>query len=277
MKTLSIALLFAIFTAAAARADKPTVAGMDGIYDGEITLKGKTAPIPLQIALTRTGETSVIQTGPQVFIERSVIDGAFLIDDEGGPYGFDAVSYNLDKSEIDLRYNRSDLNLGEVAAAFRLVGNVDEKGAISGRVLSGIRGVIGTFRATRTDRETLQVTRKYQGIWAGEAQRTGGGTAAIEFGLGTSLRARNNPPTYEFDYTPGKLGYVAWNNQKSHFNHIAIDYLRKKLVFSDTGAVEVGQIATAECEIDAKTGELVGTLYGIYKGKVATFRLKKFR
>jgi hypothetical protein len=255
----------------------PKLRGIDGIYNGLITTNvGTPMKIPLQVALTVTGETVVTQTGPQTFEERNVIDGAFIIDDEGGPYGFSLVTYNLDLSQIDLRYNRLDATLGQVAASFRLVGNVDAAGKITGRVLSGLRGPIGTFELNMTTEKVMHPANKYEGVWRGQGTTfPGGGSVDLEIGLGGSTFVRNNPPTYEFTFTPSKMGYVSWNSQPAFFNAISIDYLRRTVAFSDTDPTVNGQVAAADCYLDQKTGELVGTLYGVFRGKVATFRLPK--
>jgi hypothetical protein len=287
MKNLNIdAILFflittLIFSAAAPALDNKDkmekTRGIDGIYQGTIkTDFGAKLTIPLQVALTVTGETTITQTGPQTFEERNVIDGAFIIDDEGGPYAFSLVSYNLDLSQIDMRYNRLDATLGQVAASFRLVGNVDKNGNIKGRVLSGMRGPIGVFELTLTKEKIMHPARKYSGTWAGKGQTfPNADPVDLEIGLGDATRVRNNPPTYEFTFTPAKLGYVSWNDQAAYFNAISIDYLRRAVAFSDTNTTVNGQVAAADCYIDQITGELVGTLYGVFRGKVATFRLPK--
>jgi hypothetical protein len=253
------------------------VPAIEGIYAGEMKLKlGKISRVvPLQLAMTTTGESVVVQIAPGVNEERLVIDGAFLVDDEGGPYGVGHVTYNLDLGELDLRYNRRDETLGQVPSSFRLDGKVDAQGNMLGRVISGLQGVIGTFQLKRSTLTTLKVTTKYQGVWAGEGRTPQGYNVPLEIGLGTSERPQVNPPNYEFYYTPGKLGYVSWKGTKAPFNQIAVDYLRRSIVMSDTGSIESGAIATAECHIDDATQDLIGTLYGVYRGKVASFRLKK--
>jgi hypothetical protein len=270
---IRLALIFGSLQIFAAHAP-----AIEGIYVGKmkVNLNHKTRVLPLQLALSTTGETVVTQFGPQLFEERIVIDGAFLVDDEGGPYGVGHVTYNVDLSQLDLRYNRRDITLGQVPASFRLNGNVDANGNVLGRVISGFNGVIGSFELKRAPQQTtLKVTHKYKGVWAGYGVGQGGTRMALEIGLGTSLRPQVNPPNYEFYYTPGKLGYVSWNGIKTPFAQIAVDYLRRRVIFSDSAALDNGPVETAECEIDEATGDLVGTLYGVYRGVIATFRLKK--
>jgi len=250
--------------------------GVDGIYVGQIHLEvGDKRTMPLQIALTTTGETELSQIGPGVPEERLIIEGAFVIDNEGGPYEFAHVTYNLDLSLVDLRYNRRDATVGQVPAHFRLQGNVDLDGKISGQVLSGFQGPIGTFEVKRSTRSTLRVASKYRGVWSGMGKGIEGYPVAVEIGLDDAAQSQVNPSNYEFYYTPGKLGYLAWNGQKLKFNQISIDYLRGGVVFSDTSSVDQGQTATVEAVLDPVTGDLVGTFYGVYKGRLLTFRLKK--
>ena len=59
---------------------------LDGIFQGTMELNsrdGSTYSVPLAVALTPTGETKAIPNGSGIFEEEQVIDGAFLIDEEG--------------------------------------------------------------------------------------------------------------------------------------------------------------------------------------------------
>src|SRR4051812_29876504 len=125
------------------------------------------AKVRLSTALTLTGETAKVEVSPGVFKMVKVIDGNFLIDREGGPFPFSKVTYRLETSEVDMRYNRTKGVTVEQPSSYRLVGKIDAKGAISGRVLSGFKGQIGTFKIAKVDSKPLANQLQYVGVWVG--------------------------------------------------------------------------------------------------------------
>jgi hypothetical protein len=232
--------------------------------------------IKIEVTLTRTGETITVPVGPNKLEQRQVIDGAFLVDDEGGPWAFTKVSYNLDKNLLDLRYDRQLVSSITFPADFRLVGHFNEKGVITGRVLSGNRGPIGTFELLPSKRVGLEARPKYLGEWRGVARTLSGGKAWFSIVLGAGLREVSNPFDLEFDFSPGKLAYFSWNGEKFNFNNVVIDFLRQRVILTFIDG-QGRQVNTARGDIDFDRGLMRGTLYGMYVGKVGDFTVQKVR
>jgi hypothetical protein len=248
--------------------------GIEGHYLGILDLTyDRPRKVPIEVTLTMTGETVTVQTGPGHFEERQVIDGAFLVDDEGGPFAFTRVSYNLDKNLLDLRYDRRQFTSASSPADFRLVGSFDPLGNLKGTVLSGNRGPIGTFTMRPVDRVGLDAKRKYSGRWIGTGRFNQGGIHSFDIVISESLQQTDNPFDFEFDYTPGKMAYYAVDTYKFNFNNIAIDYLRQRIFLSKIDGSR--NTLTAECDVDFENRTMKGTLYGMYKGKSAELRLRK--
>ena len=135
----------------------PPSTGIDGRYQGTMSLIDgeENAEIPFAIIMTLTDELEKVEVSPGVFEMLKVIDGNFLIDKEGGPFTFTKVTYRLNTSEIDLRYSRTrGVTVGQ-PSSYRLVGKVAADGTISGRVLSGFKGQIGTFKLAKVPLKPL--------------------------------------------------------------------------------------------------------------------------
>jgi len=249
----------------------------EGHYFGTMDLQfDRPRKINLEVTLTRTGETVTVKVGENKYEQRQVIDGAFLVDDEGGPFAFTKVSYNLDKNLLDLRYDRQQLSSISFPADFRLVGNFTEKGLISGRVLSGNRGPIGTFQLEPIKRLGLQPTRKYMGSWSGRARATAGGTYPMWIVIGSGLKEVSNPFDLEFDFSPGKLAQYVFNGEQFNFNNVVIDFLRQRVFLSFIDG-QGRQEVMARADLDFEKRTMRGTLYGMYRGKSAEFSLHQVK
>lgn len=205
-----------------------------GIYVGSMHLTdGKERDIPLALSLTLTDETVSSPTGLEY-----VIDGAFVVDEEGGPYAFTKVSYDLDNNRFDMKYSRPRMDpTSSSPASLRLVGGFAENGeVVSGRVSSGVFGPIGTFKVVRDDSlSSIPFRQKYVGKWRGDyynfhAQRSG----PVEITIQPSARDTENPAGMEFDFTPGRRGgYSVDGFWIASFNHVVIDYLRRRIIMND--------------------------------------------
>lgn len=126
-----------------------------GIYVGSMHLTdgGYIRDIPLSVALRLTHEN----IGSQF-----VIEGQFIVDEEGGPFVFSRVTYDIDNNRFDMKYNRPRGDSG--AIHLRLVGPYGAGGQITGDVTSAIGGKIGTFKITRDPNLTVITPKqKYLG------------------------------------------------------------------------------------------------------------------
>ena len=196
------------------------------------------------------------------------------MDEEGGPYKFTKVTYFLDRDVLDMRYSRSStLTLNQaIPSNFRLTGNWSPKngGSIKGRVISGTRGWIGNFTVLRQPLlSDVETNPKYVGTWIG---------SPIDVLLSEGVYATTNPPDFEFDFTPGRIGSMIFMNVPFSFNNFAFDYLRGRAIFTDNGTNGVQTPTSAIVfDFDPDTHEFRGSQYGMYKGKVGDFEAKQVR
>ena len=252
---------------------------IDGTYKGIMTLtdEGPKKEIPFSIALTITDELEKREVSPGVFEMGKVIDGNFLIDKEGGPFAFTKVTYRLSTSEIDMRYSRTKgVTVGQ-PSSYRLVGKVAADGSISGRILSGFKGQIGTFKLVKDVDKPLVGSLEYAGVWTGvvkllpenDLERFGLSIASTGF-------STTNPEHYEFDYTPGKIGHADFGIAWIPLPNVAIDYLHRRVVLSDKGTSAHFGISV-QATLDFKTGHLKGFFSSLYGGRRGEFDLVKFR
>ena len=88
----SVLLVFGAATSVSAAGGNP----ITGIYVGSMHLTdgGNERDIPLSMSLLLTDETS----GNQFIIE-----GQFIVDEEGGPYTFSRVTYDIDNNRFDMK------------------------------------------------------------------------------------------------------------------------------------------------------------------------------
>lgn len=251
--------------------------GLDGVFQGTMELKrsnGDKYTVPLAVALTPTGELAPSPSGSGAQSESQVIDGAFVIDEEGGPYSFTKVTYRLEENTLDLRYDRLDVGANtERPAAFRLVGELDSKGNYTGRVVSGNRGPIGKFALAPTDLELLPVREKYVGTWRGQTTIGAGGDLSIT--ISDSPMVTINPINLEFEYTPGRLASVKYLGTGYDISEVVFDYLRRRLYLIQRRGQAGGQSLVFQAEYDPKTQKIWGFAGGGTAGRTGTFALEK--
>ncbi len=248
---------------------------IDGVFVGTMQLAdGVAREIPLQISLNVSSETILEETpnGPQ---ERRVIDGSALIDDEGGPYAFAKVTYDIDSNTIDMRYSRmGPQDLERLPASLRFTGSFQEDGSLTGRVVSGFVGRIGTFSLKRSDLPHLQVTHKYRGRWEGTTRYLKTGEVKSTFVvLETAQTSAINPPNFELGFTPGKVGSYTFGYGQIGFSHAHIDYLRRKVVLIDAAGGK--NSLDMELDIDFENGTLKGFVNSVYGGRSAVVDYKR--
>lgn len=244
----------------------------EGIYRGEMSLNvdGRSQLLPLQLSLVFTGDTVTRSNGDVV----QVIEGSFLIDGEGGIYSFKKVELDLANGRIDLRYVRAMGEGGEESpASFRLVGDYRTSGTINGRVFSGSRGPLGTFSLVWVRSTGFETKSNYLGQWKGFAVLTNGGSkVAMSLKLVDANGSTTNPTDMEFEYTPGKLANLNWNDLRFSANNVSIDFLSKLITMRIPNA-NGGPGLSVEFEINAETGAAHGMIISASQGKTATFEL----
>lgn len=258
-------------------ADPPKI---DGSYSGSMTIDdgGGKQEIPLLTNLTLTGEFAKVEVSPGVFEMVKLIDGSFLIDSEGGPFPFAKVTYRLETSEIDMRYNRTKGVNVEQPSSYRLVGKVNDKGEISGRVLSGFKGQIGTFKLAKGDAKPLVAKLQYAGTWIGavtmlpEGDRYRFGITVAPTGFATI-----NPAQFEFDYTFGKIAHMQFESSKMDLRNVVIDYIHRRIVMSDAEWNSALSGLTVEAQIDFSNSKMTGYFSSAFGGKRGEFTLNRLK
>lgn len=251
-----LAFLMPMFKPAELRATDITISG---VYVGSMHLvDGSERDIPLAVALVLTDETTSTPNGLEY-----VIDGSFVVDDEGGPYTFTKVSYDIDNNRFDMKYARERLD-PTALATFRLIGGFDGDNGITGRV-TGIYGPIGTFVVKRSNSVvTLPFKQKYLGSWRGSYRNirfNSGGIAQIT--LQPSSKPTQNPTGMEFDFTPGRTGGYTYNGTWiTSFSQVIIDYLRRKIIMTDPQDLTTIELSV---DFDKKTakGQQSSAQYGV--------------
>ncbi len=198
--------------------------GITGIYEGNMHLTdgGVERDIPLAVSLQLTDETIILPSGTEYIIE-----GSFVVDEEGGPFSFASITYDFENNRLDLKYRRDKSSPNSSASSFRLVGELDGDGGISGKVFTNTLGKIGDFSIKINEKLKAIPTRiKYLGVWKGKGLNVRfNRSAQIEIGLSKTLNTIANPLNYEFEYTLGKVAYYKYNGSDlGGFHNITIDY-----------------------------------------------------
>jgi hypothetical protein len=226
---------------------------------------GQERDIPLALSLVLTDEPMQTPTGTEY-----VIDGAFVVDEEGGPYTFVRVSYDIENNRLDMKYSRPRGDPTTTSpASLRLVGSLQADGGITGNVTSGVFGPIGTFRVMRDPSlVSLPHRNKYIGTWRGIGHNIPyNEDTPITISLQPSASNTVNPPGYEFDFTPGHLGGLTFRDVPiSTFNQVVIDYLRRKILMIDNSSS-----VNVELSIDFDSGRAFGSQTSGMWGLTTTF------
>lgn len=242
-----------------------------GVYSGSMSLTdGFARTIPLSLSLVVTNQDETTPNGT-----RKVIDGAFVVDDEGGPFAFSKVSLDLSAARIDMRYNRLRQDTTPSApSAFRLIGILKENGVIEGEVSSGMRGMIGTFSVKHTSQTGLNVTPKYVGRWEGKLTYSDGYSVKSVLRLQASNNNATNPPESELDFTPGRVGSMEMEGVQYPFSIVTIDYLRRNFTFTHS-APQSGTLLSFVMSLDPNRGTLAGLMNSSNWGETARCTLEK--
>ncbi len=245
---------------------------IEGIYHGSMKLNdGTDRTIPMQISLTITDEF-VDAPIDSPFTYQKVIHGSFVVDDEGGPFPFSQVQYDITTGKIDLRYNRPNSSVTPTSPfSLRYTGHI-KKGQMQGRVLSGIKGQIGSFNLGKNASQDFLVQRdKYFGNWVGEwTFIKDNRTIPFKLVLEQSLLTNSNPPQFELEYTAGRTGYADYETYLLPFKNVVIDYLRRNIIIYSTNSR--GSSVTLVGSFDEE-GNLVGHANSTYQGKTGKFVL----
>jgi len=276
LKTISAAAILSLgsVTSALYAQQGPS---LSGVFVGAIHFNdgAEKRDIHLQVSLSRSEETEPVET-PNGIQQRYIIDAAFSLDHEGGPYIFSKVNYDVDLNILDMRYSRNpaENSSAPAPASLRFTGKFNSDGSIEGYVTSGFYGRIGTFNLAKTDLDFLTQTPKYFGRWVAKPDWTEQVYGlSIEPGIGDTL----NPPGLELGFTPGKLGNFGIDRKvltpfplvNIGLNRTSIDYLRRRMVISST--TTSGTNISLDCKILEPTMDLectLRTINGGLKGKV---------
>lgn len=269
----------ASLAAAVFGAEPATPPSIDGTYQGVMDFdQGPAKEVPLSVSLTLTGETQIVEISPGVSEVEQIIDANFLVDSEGGPFAFSKVTYRLSASEIDMRYNRTmGVTVGQ-PPSFRLVGNLDGAGTITGNVLASFGGKLGTFQLVKKGSGPLVSHVEYEGVWAGAVKILPEGDL-YHFGITIAPTgfANLNPPQLPFDYTLGKIAHLDFDGTEIPLRAVAIDYLRRQVLMSDKDWSDATAAIAVQATLDTSTGNLTGYFSSLYAGKRGQFTISRIR
>jgi hypothetical protein len=269
MKFLATLLFSVLALTSAARAEEINL--MDTAYTGFMNIVGNPHPVPLALQLHQTDDLESITTATGSFTQYR-IDGAFLVDDEGGPYRMARVTYDIETGELDMRYTRTGAI--ELPTSFRLYGQLAADGTVTGTVYSGFSGNIGTFSVKASPGTTLIARPKYVGHWSGPGTYLPtGAVSTTRLVIAPSNGTVITPDTIEFAFSSGKTGTFYFKGAEFPFSHVVIDYLRHRLLMINN--VGGGVNSSLEADIDLVTGNLTGFYTGQYSGRVIDFTHKR--
>jgi len=214
----SVIFLLALETAASSQ-------DLKGIYSGVIESSiqpGNT--IPLQVSLYPTNEFKTT-SGARM----QVIDSAFLIDDEGGPFGFSDVKFDPNTGFLELSYLRPQEGSEAQTPNFKLEGKIDAQGVFSGKVQAISSGFTGTFTIKKSNQTFLVVKTKYSGSWKGKLKQNDGKMIPFGISLANSIIQTQNPPAYDFEYSRGRLGSYSYEDATFPATQIYINYFKREI------------------------------------------------
>lgn len=106
---------------------------LDGTYSGTLKFDGA-KEVPLEAALKAIGQPAIVKSKDGNAEEhQQEFEGAFIVDDDGGPYELTRALYHLEKKAIDMVYCRPGLKCPP-EVPFSLLGKLAADGSISGIV-----------------------------------------------------------------------------------------------------------------------------------------------
>lgn len=246
---------------------------LTGTYEGTMALWEPARTVPLKMTL------SMVESPDPVNGQMLVIVGAFTIDDEGGPYNFSKVTFDINDGSLDMRYTRPNHErVLNTPVHLRFIGRLDDSNGttVSGRVLSGFQGPIGEFSVRHVGAQTtLSSVSKYEGVWAGRANfSTGSGRCRIT--LAPSISQVSNPEHLELDFTNSKIGSFNYEGVEFPFTRVFIDYLRGTVIMVSGGNSPGEGSLTLESSIDAN-GVLSGQFISTYRGQNGSYTARRIR
>ncbi|MEZ4741566.1 MAG: hypothetical protein R3B45_03830 [Bdellovibrionota bacterium] len=246
----------------------------EGLYEGVITLnENHSKVISMQASFVNTGETVRVGDGDV----RNILQGSFVLDDQGGPFSFAQVSLDIDNSWLEMKYYRPQFNPEQDQPNLRFFGKITADFSVTGTVYSSMWGNVGKFSLKKTARSVFRVLDKFDGDWIGSLQSIEDGERKdIKISISTSVETRKNPFDFEMDYTYGKTASLQVNGVTFALNKVYIDYLRRKLILAYSDGNDTDKMVF-ELKADFSAKKLTGVQSGIWAGKNAVVVLLKER
>lgn len=244
-------------------------ATLKGTYQGTVHMAESNRTMNLKIFMN-------FVTGGGNDGQLTTIVGSFVIDDEGGPFAFSNIDFDINTGLIDFRYNRPNRSRNyNTPSHLRFTGATkieNEKFKISGDLISGIQGPLGTFEVAQVSEEpSASATQKYFGSWDGTANLDR--SRRLTLNLAPSEVNVINPEYMELDFTNGKSGSFGFMTNDFFITVVYIDYLRGRMYLVD-GSNPDSKIIL-ESELDHSNGGLSGIWNSTYRGYTGTFQLNK--
>lgn len=244
--------------------------GIKGIYVGQIESTSQPGDvIPLQISLYPTNEFKNVN-GARI----QVIDAAFLIDDEGGPFGFSDLRYDVNTGYLELFYTRPQLNGANSSPNFKLEGNLDANGNISGQVQALSSGFTGKFSLKKSEQQFLAVKAKYTRSWNGQLKRVDGQVVPLTVELANSMMTFQNPPAFDFEYSRGRLSSSKYGDMSLSTNQVYVDYFKHE-VSMESRTSDGGTIYSLIFKLNGGGKTISGILTSAGDGYLGTFDLNR--
>ncbi len=245
----------------------------EGIYSGSMTITdGPIREVPLQLSISFSGEMEIVDG-----VERQVIDSSFLVDDEGGPFGFSTVRLNLEANVLELTYLRPQVSNIANTPSFQLKGRFNDKNELEGDVFSGRFGLVGKFKLAKNAKKMMTLDRKYQGRWVGKMTYLPEDKQEdFEISMAESYVPMTNPSEYEFEYTRGKASGFTINGFADSFTHTFIDYLHRKFYMTLISA-DGDTNLSVDMHLSDDYRTATGNFNSIYGGRRGVFVLKKLK
>jgi hypothetical protein len=199
-----------------------------GLYSGNLHLSQSGRKIPFQMSLNFSEDEAPAEA-EEILIAKRGLRASFVLDSEAGPYNFSNVSYFIEDGRMDMIYLRS-LDGPSSTPRFRLIGNM-KGGVFHGRVQTASQGDIGsvTLSLAGGPGTSLTVSPKYGGLYRGTMKIEGDPTTdKIHVLLSPGIGSDQNPPSYDFDFSPRKSGSFQILDGATNlaFTRVNVDYLR---------------------------------------------------
>lgn len=254
---------------------------IQGVFEGYLETETGSAhrKIPLMVSLflgDKLQDSAVGSGQSPLWDQGLILSSSFVLDEEAGPFLSHRTDFDPLSGKLFIGYRRQPGAADYGIYDFQIQSELVSPGRFEGEAFSGSRGRLGKIVLQQTSTTPTQLTTKnkyigrYTGTWISQ---TSGAKSKAVLNLEPATLDITNPPSSEFQFTPGRVGSITMDDLQIPFTMIYLDYLGGTFSFVHTNMS--GMTLTLQGMLDMNANVFNGNANSSLLGKTGTFTTKR--